>query len=149
MPFQLKWTPEAAKQYNALREAAQKSVNNRKKSRKGKASKAEGLFKQVKKAVDKLLSPRNANGDLDSPASVGSRLPLVAFTFHSAGVNRNNPKQSGLRSHQFSSMPNPFTTGQPVWESYAQNNTPGAYRIFWCYGPEDGELGIISITPHP
>jgi hypothetical protein len=116
MPFQLNWTPEAVKQYNALREAAQKSVNNRKKSRKVKASKAEGLFKQVKKAVDKL---------------------------------RENPKQSGLRSHQFSSMPNPFTTGQPVWESYAQNNTPGAYRIFWCYGPEDGELGIISITPHP
>jgi hypothetical protein len=31
----------------------------------------------------------------------------------------------------------------------AQNKTPGADRIFWCYGPEKGEMTIIAITPHP
>jgi hypothetical protein len=116
MPFQLRWTTEAVEQYNALRAAAVKSIKNRKKSKKAKASRDEGLFKQVKKAIDKL---------------------------------QQDPKQSGLNSHQFSSMPNPFSAGQPVWESYAQNKTPGAYRIFWCYGPGNGELSIIAITPHP
>jgi hypothetical protein len=116
MAFNLKWTVEAARQYETLRDAAQKSVTHRKKSKRAKASKAEGLFKQVKKAVDKLA---------------------------------HDPKQSGLNSHQFSSLRNPFEPDEPVWESYAQNNTPGAYRIFWCYGPANGELTIISITPHP
>src|SRR5579872_3410697 len=31
---------------------------------------------------------RNANGDLDRRTSLGSRLPLVAFTFDNAGVNK-------------------------------------------------------------
>jgi len=30
-----------------------------------------------------------------------------------------------------------------LWE----NKTPGAYRIFWCYGPEKGEMTIIAIHP--
>jgi hypothetical protein len=36
-----------------------------------------------------------------------------------------------------------------VFETYAQNNTPGAYRVFWTYGPDKGNLYIINITPHP
>jgi hypothetical protein len=36
-----------------------------------------------------------------------------------------------------------------VFEAYAQNNTPGAYRIFWCYGPAKSELTIITITAQP
>jgi len=35
------------------------------------------------------------------------------------------------------------------FESYAQNNTPRAYRIFWVYGPETGLVTIIAILPHP
>jgi hypothetical protein len=38
-----------------------------------------------------------------------------------------------------------------VFEAYAQNRTPGAYRIFWCYGPDKdkGDITITAITPHP
>jgi hypothetical protein len=36
-----------------------------------------------------------------------------------------------------------------VFESYVQNRTPGAYRVFWCYGPEQGQITIVAITPHP
>ena len=36
-----------------------------------------------------------------------------------------------------------------VFEAYVQNRTPGAYRIFWCYGPKQGENTIIAITPNP
>lgn len=38
---------------------------------------------------------------------------------------------------------------EDVFESYAQNNTPGAYRIFWHYGPKKKMITILAITPHP
>ena len=38
---------------------------------------------------------------------------------------------------------------QPVFEACAQNQTPGAFRVFWCYGPRKGDISIIAITPHP
>lgn len=39
--------------------------------------------------------------------------------------------------------------GEEVFESYAQNNTPGAYRIFWYYGPKRKMITILAITSHP
>ena len=60
-----------------------------------------------------------------------------------------NPRHPGLQTHQYSSIPNPYDKNQKVFEAYAQNETPGAYRVFWCYGREKGEITIIAITPHP
>lgn len=39
--------------------------------------------------------------------------------------------------------------GIKVWESYLENNTPGAGRIFWVYGPDKGDITIIGLEPHP
>jgi len=39
--------------------------------------------------------------------------------------------------------------GEKVFEAYVQNKTPGAYRLFWCYGPDKGQITLIAITPHP
>jgi hypothetical protein len=39
--------------------------------------------------------------------------------------------------------------GQPLWDSYVENHTPSAWRIFWHYGPGDGEITIVTIGPHP
>ena len=36
-----------------------------------------------------------------------------------------------------------------IFEAYAENNTPAAYRIFWYYGPNKKEITILAITPHP
>lgn len=60
-----------------------------------------------------------------------------------------DPSHPSLNTHEFSSLKNPINEDQKVFEAYAQNNTPGAYRIFWCYGPKRGEITIIAITPHP
>jgi hypothetical protein len=60
-----------------------------------------------------------------------------------------NPRHSSLNTHEYDSLEHPFDTNDKVFEAYAQNNTPGAYRIFWCYGPKKGEVTIIAITPHP
>jgi hypothetical protein len=54
-----------------------------------------------------------------------------------------------LQTHPYSSIANPYDPKQKVFEAYAQNQTPGAYRVFWCCGPGNGELTIIAITPHP
>jgi hypothetical protein len=38
---------------------------------------------------------------------------------------------------------------EEIFETYAENHTPGAYRIFWRYGEDRGTLCILSIEHHP
>jgi len=61
----------------------------------------------------------------------------------------SNPKHPGLQTHQYHSLQNPYEQQQKVFEAYAQDKTPGAYRVFWCYGPGKKEITIITITSHP
>ena len=61
----------------------------------------------------------------------------------------NNPRHPGLHTHEYQSIVNPFHPKEKVFEAYAQQRTPGAYRVFWCYGPGRKEITIIAITPHP
>lgn len=58
-----------------------------------------------------------------------------------------NPKHPGLNTHKIKLLTGP--NDEEVFEAYAENNTPGAYRIFWCYGPGPKEITVLSITPHP
>lgn len=60
-----------------------------------------------------------------------------------------NPRHPGLSTHEYTSIEHPFEEDGKVFEAYVQNRTPGAYRLFWCYGPESGEITILAITPHP
>lgn len=63
------------------------------------------------------------------------------------GFLQQDPHYPSLNSHIFHSRRAPG--GEQVWESYAQNNTPGAYRIFWYYGPGENEITVFSIRQHP
>ncbi len=58
-----------------------------------------------------------------------------------------DPHYPSLNSHHYSSLQGP--NGEKVWESYAQNNTPSAWRIFWYFGPNKDEITILAITKHP
>ncbi len=58
-----------------------------------------------------------------------------------------NPRHPGLNTHKFSSKAG--VGGKDVFEAYAENNTPGAYRIFWHYGPGKDVITVVAITPHP
>jgi hypothetical protein len=60
-----------------------------------------------------------------------------------------NPRHPGLNTHEFHSLENPYDPSGKVFEAYVQNRTPGAYRLFWCYGPDQGQITILAITPHP
>ncbi len=58
-----------------------------------------------------------------------------------------SPRHRGLRTHEFTSLRGP--KGKKIFEAYAEQSTPAAYRIFWYYGPEKNQITIIAITPHP
>ena len=58
-----------------------------------------------------------------------------------------NPRHPGLQSHEISALT--ARCGIKVWESYLENNTPAAGRIFWSYGPQQGDITIVGIEPHP
>ena len=62
---------------------------------------------------------------------------------------KQNPRHPSLNCHEYSELQHPYDPKEKVWEAYAQNDTPGAYRVFWCYGPGREYLTIIAITPHP
>ena len=58
-----------------------------------------------------------------------------------------NPRHPGLNTHKYDDLSD--EVGEVVFEAYAENNTPGAYPIFWHYGPGKDVITIIAITPHP
>ena len=74
---------------------------------------------------------------------------LVKQVKKSLGFLQHNPKHPSLHTHQYASIEHPYHLKEKVFEAYAQNNTPSAYRIFWCYGPLKRQLTILAITPHP
>jgi hypothetical protein len=66
------------------------------------------------------------------------------------GRLEENPKHPGLASHQYESFP--VDRDIKVWDSYVENNTPSAWRIFWRYGPNEPDLPVITVLaigPHP
>ena len=63
------------------------------------------------------------------------------------GLLETNPRHPGLATHEFTSLSGP--AGEKVFEAYVENRTPGAWRVFWYYGPAPGMIRILNITPHP
>ncbi len=59
----------------------------------------------------------------------------------------DNPRHPGLQTHAYTSLSGP--QGEKVFEAYAEQGTPAAYRIFFCYGKSRGEIVILTVTPHP
>jgi hypothetical protein len=58
-----------------------------------------------------------------------------------------NLRHPGLKTHKYNSLSGP--NEEEVFEAYVENKTPGAFRIFWYYGPGAGVITILAITPHP
>ncbi|UVC07075.1 hypothetical protein IHQ71_17800 [Rhizobium sp. TH2] len=83
-------------------------------------------------------------GELEDNPALAKRLKSVRKAL---GYLQINPRHPGLNTHKYSSLSGP--NGEDVFEAYAENNTPGAYRIFWVYGPGKDVITILAITPHP
>ncbi len=63
------------------------------------------------------------------------------------GLMETNLRHPSLNTHKYDSLRGP--NGEEVFEAYVENNTPAAYRIFWHYGPKNGQISVIAITDHP
>lgn len=60
---------------------------------------------------------------------------------------KTNLRHLSLNTHEYRGIKG--ANGEKIFESYAQQNTAGAYRIFWYYGPEKRFITIMLIIPHP
>jgi len=89
-------------------------------------------------------SARATLEQLERDAGLAKRLNAVRKTLARL---ESNPRHPGLQSHKFQSLVGP--NGEDVFEAYAEQSTSAAYRVFWCYGPEKGQITIVAITPHP
>jgi hypothetical protein len=83
-----------------------------------------------------------------------SKAALLGQVQKALGYLELDPHHPGLQTHEFLSLNGAH--GEKLFEAYAQNNTPCAYRIFWHYGPDETTgkkrtpvITIVAITPHP
>lgn len=58
-----------------------------------------------------------------------------------------NLRHPSLQTHKFDDLCG--SNGEEVFEAYVENKTPAAFRVFWYYGPDQGVITILAITPHP
>jgi len=82
--------------------------------------------------------------NLKSNASQKKRYKAVKKTIW---LLAKNPRHKSLQTHPYFTLKGP--NGEKVFEAYAEQKTPAAYRVFWFYGPSRGKITIFAITPHP
>lgn len=99
------------------------------------------------------LSP-SAQDSLRELEGDPQRAGLLKQVRKTLGLLEVNLRHPSLRTHKFRSLVGP--EGEEVFEAYVQNQTPGAYRVFFYYGPDRVEddrriavLTVVAITPHP
>ena len=88
------------------------------------------------------LSTRKLSGGLDKDEEKLFKKLVKALGFLSS-----NPKHNSLASHEITELSRKY--GIRIFQSYLENNTPGAGRIFWAYGPDQGDITVLAIEPHP
>ncbi len=82
--------------------------------------------------------------ELEQDAGLAKRVKAVR---RALGLLETNPRHPSLQTHQFKSLTG--SRGEKVFETYAEQATPAAYRLFWHYVPGKGVITIIAVTPHP
>ncbi|HEY51795.1 MAG TPA: hypothetical protein G4O20_08340 [Dehalococcoidia bacterium] len=87
---------------------------------------------------------RKVYTSLKGDASQKKRYKAVKKTIKLLAMN---PRHNSLQNHEYVSLKSP--NGEKVFEAYAEQKTPAAYRVFWYYGPAKGIITIFAITPHP
>jgi hypothetical protein len=103
--------------------------------------------------VRRIVFTPTANAQLTALEKTPSQTALLKQVRKALGYLEIDPHHPGLQTHEFTSLSG--VHGEKVFEAYAQNNTPGAYRIFWHYGPDEikrkkrvSVITIIAITRH-
>jgi len=107
--------------------------------------KAELKYKKLKESAHKTFQNRQKKKITKSSKIEG----LFKQVHKTLKLLTTNPRHPSLKTHKYSSLDHPYDLKKDVFEAYIQNKTPGAYRVFWCYGPHNKDITIIAITPHP
>ena len=89
-------------------------------------------------------SARQELKELKDSAHLEKRFKAVSKALKYLAANLRHP---GLQTHPYTSLVGPH--GEKVFEAYAEQNTPAAYRIFFYYGKTHGEIVVFAITLHP
>jgi hypothetical protein len=63
------------------------------------------------------------------------------------GYLQQDPRHNSLASHEISELTRKY--GFKIFQSYLQNATPAAGRLFWAYGPDKSDITVLAIEPHP
>ena len=92
----------------------------------------------------KLIFTTEAKGQLLGLEADETKLKRVRRCL---GLLETDPRYPGLNSHKYSGVRS--LDNRDLWESYVENKTPAAWRVFWCYGPDAAEITIVAITAHP
>lgn len=95
----------------------------------------------------RLLFAKGAAADLAQLASLKHHADRLKRVRKALGLLEQDPRYPSLNSHKYVSLRG--HEGEDVWDSYVENRTPGAWRIFWSYGPGPDTITILAITPHP
>ena len=83
----------------------------------------------------KLKFTPTADAQLTALEHAASSAAVLAQVRKAIGYLEIDPHHPGLQTHEFISLTG--ANGEKIFEAYAQNKTPGAYRIFWHYGPDE------------
>ena len=75
-----------------------------------------------------------------------AKLGILKQVKKALGHLKENPRHPSLNTHKYEELSKHYA--REVFEAYIQQNTPGAYRIFFYYSRK-GQITIIAITPHP
>ena len=88
------------------------------------------------------LSKKHVNGTISK-----KELSLYKKWGKALKLLSQDPTYPSLQSHEIEPLTKRY--GVKVWQSYLENNTSRAMRMYWVYGPDRQDITIIGLEPHP
>ena len=97
--------------------------------------------------IFELIFTEKADSQFDTLEPSKDKKAILKAVRKTLALMETDLRHPSLQTHEYSDLEG--VNGEKVFESYAQNQTPGAYRIFWHYGPQKGQITVVAIIPHP
>lgn len=96
----------------------------------------------------RLLFYPSATAELSKLAGDGNLKKREKAVKKALAFLEANPRHPGLNTHKLEGLRCPHDGD--LFEAYAENNRPGAYRITFCYPPDQqNTIAVVDIIVHP
>lgn len=80
-------------------------------------------------------------------ASPSNRVRLKKLQKAQRLLAQQGPQYPSLATHQIRDRTGPH--GEAVYQSYVENRTPSAWRLWWIHGPNEDQITLLDAGPHP